>query len=397
VSGSGFRLPKNNTMTVPQEKAIDASIAEERINIKLVEKETADILTGGETVVEAETVAEGAEKEKEKEKENKDGDEKELIAAGTQALALSRFEEAAEKLAMAVEAQVNNLGPLAVEVAPTFHLYGRALFHSAVQKSSVFGEKAEQVNPAVEAASSSTSAAVAPPENFVFQGDGEEEEEEEDTNEDETQNLQDIEIPMSDDLELAWENLENARIIYEKENRPEHNLALADVHISLGDVSLESENFEEAIKDYQIALDMKKKVAPGNFRELAEAHFKLALAFEYSELNEQSIDEVKLAMSSLAMRIVSLKKQFPEGKGKEPAGSDTSEVSREIEELHGFLAELKSKETDLNALLIKEDNGESISAAPINTVNLTKAVDVSSLVKKRPMEQQPSEKKSKHE
>lgn len=70
-------------------------------------------------------------------------------------------------------------------------------------------------------------------DNFVF-------EDEDVESEDEAQNLEDIEIPIGDDLELAWENLDVARLILSKQEGTEFASQLADVHISLGDVSLES-------------------------------------------------------------------------------------------------------------------------------------------------------------
>jgi hypothetical protein len=39
---------------------------------------------------------------------------------------------------------------------------------------------------------------------------------------------------------LAWENLDCARVILEKQDKSEFGLQLADVHVTLGDVSLES-------------------------------------------------------------------------------------------------------------------------------------------------------------
>jgi HAT1-interacting factor 1 len=64
-------------------------------------------------------------------------------------------------------------------------------------------------------------------------------EDEEDLEEDQGQNLNEIEEP-TDDLELAWENLDVARLIFSKQSEKEYILQLADVHLSLGDVSLES-------------------------------------------------------------------------------------------------------------------------------------------------------------
>lgn len=71
---------------------------------------------------------------------------------------------------------------------------------------------------------------------FVFEGD----DDEDDLENDEGKVLDDIEIPLADDLELAWENLDLARLIYTQQEGNEYAMQLAEVHLALGDVSLES-------------------------------------------------------------------------------------------------------------------------------------------------------------
>ncbi|KAJ3271434.1 hypothetical protein HDV01_006640 [Terramyces sp. JEL0728] len=282
-----------------------------------------------------------------------------LLQEGTQALALGLYDDAAEKLAIAVELQVKHLGQYALEVAPTFYLYGKALLAVGAQKNSVLGEKADQ--PVQEQQINNP--------NFSFQGD------EEDLEDDEGKVLDEIELPPADDLELAWENLDVARLIFSTQTDEKSIHQLAEVHLSLGDVSLESENFEQAIKDFETALGLKKEHFGGNYRELAEAHFKLALSFEYSELNEEACEQVNLAMEALHKRIEDL---LPSNsKGKAPL---SKEIEKEVSEIHESLADLEMKLGDLNTLIDKETEGEQIapSKAP--------AQDISSLVKKRKTE-----------
>lgn len=80
---------------------------------------------------------------------------------------------------------------------------------------------------------------------FVFAE--EQEDEVEDDNEEEIDDgkaLQDIDlVEETDDLELAWENLDVARLILSKLEDAEHQIRLGDVHIALGEVSLESGKF----------------------------------------------------------------------------------------------------------------------------------------------------------
>jgi hypothetical protein len=45
-------------------------------------------------------------------------------------------------------------------------------------------------------------------------------------------------------------------------------------------------------------------------RELAEAYFKLGLALEYSEQFEEAIKQVELAMNSLRQRVAVLEKSI---------------------------------------------------------------------------------------
>lgn len=49
--------------------------------------------------------------------------------------------------------------------------------------------------------------------------------------------------PAEDDFETAWNILDVARIIFEKGEEKKDQLNLADVHLCLGDISLETGNY----------------------------------------------------------------------------------------------------------------------------------------------------------
>ena len=55
------------------------------------------------------------------------------------------------------------------------------------------------------------------------------------------------------DLQLAWENLESAKVIWSKDAQP-NAAALADVHGLLGDVAMESDDFATALAELDAAL-----------------------------------------------------------------------------------------------------------------------------------------------
>jgi HAT1-interacting factor 1 len=65
-------------------------------------------------------------------------------------------------------------------------------------------------------------------EEQVDDGDDDEEEEE------------GAEVPADDDFETAWDILDVARVIFEKSQDKDTKLKLADVHLCLGDISLET-------------------------------------------------------------------------------------------------------------------------------------------------------------
>ena len=67
----------------------------------------------------------------------------------------------------------------------------------------------------------------------MFEGDEEED--------DEGRPLSEVDLgDDTDDLELAWESLDLARIIFAKMDTEADKLKLADVYLALGDTSLES-------------------------------------------------------------------------------------------------------------------------------------------------------------
>ena len=67
------------------------------------------------------------------------------------------------------------------------------------------------------------------------------------------------------------------------------------------------EKFNEALSDYEKAIEIKKSVLEEDNRELAEAHYKYALALEFStEKADQALPELQKAVAVLKKRIETL-------------------------------------------------------------------------------------------
>lgn len=139
-----------------------------------------------------------------------------------------------------------------------------------------------------------------------------------------------------DDFNAAWEVLECARAIYEKqdkesdEGRDELRLKLADTYIALGDVSLETgkyfptrrvsihlmsswfrtcaEKFEQAISDYTAGLKLKSDLLPISSRQIAEAHYKLSIVLDLTSGRlGDAVVHVEHALESVEARLAEIR------------------------------------------------------------------------------------------
>ncbi|KAF9586278.1 hypothetical protein BGW38_007559 [Lunasporangiospora selenospora] len=291
----------------------------------------------------------------------------ELNEAGAKAFALQDYELAIEKLALASEMLGQIYGETSPKCADTLFMYGKALLEHGIQQSSVLGgvtqNKPKQELEAIVAAaggssSAASSSAATNNPRFVFEGDEEDEEDEEGDEEGEEGQGEDD----SDDFAVAWDVLDLARVLYHRIGTEDALLKLGDVHIALGDVSLESENFEQAVSDFQEAIKIKEARLDPDDRQLAEAHYKLALALEYTpNESEKAHEHIHQASSVLKARVQKLNGLLASGKGKARA-TDASEsetkMAKELVELHELIGEMEQKVQDMIANQAKKASEE---------------------------------------
>lgn len=124
--------------------------------------------------------------------------------------------------------------------------------------------------------------------------------EEEESNKDaeEKEDGEEQEEEEQSDFEIAWEVLDLSRALFIKQleedkaedEKRQLNLRLADVYDLLGEVSLESENFNQAVQDLQSALDLKSELYSSTSTAISEAHFKLSLAYELDSDTPNHLD-----------------------------------------------------------------------------------------------------------
>jgi len=182
--------------------------------------------------------------------------------------------------------------------------------------------------------------------------DGEEddsqEEDEEEDGEDKDGEEEDEDVS---NHQLAWEILELAKVIYQKqeEGNKEMSLKTAQVFLKLGEVGLESENYPQAIEDFQSCLKIQEKHMEKDDRCLAETHYQLGVAHSFSDQFDESIDSFTKALKIIEGRITNLEKNKEEKEAKEA----------EIKELNNLIPEIKEKIEDMEEM--KKDSKEKIN------------------------------------
>ncbi|KAL8906854.1 MAG: hypothetical protein Q9207_001781 [Kuettlingeria erythrocarpa] len=292
-----------------------------------------------------------------------------LVAQATSKYSVKDYDAAAELYSQATEIQAEINGEMAAKNADLLYAYGRCLYHAAVRNSDVLGSKvagekqqARSDKPskhngekyhspgsgpgttgssamteegfaqiAGDSGGSTKSEAAqnqAAKPYFQFTGDenfegsdGEADAQQPDGDPDEA-------AEEEDDFANAFEVLDLARVLLLKRLEEEQGETdyrsianqnnaetvrqlkerLADTHDLQAEISLEGERFPNAVDDLRAALELKKKLFPEESSLIAEAHYKLSLALEFSSVTEQ---------------------KTPDGGGDGEEGSHVDEAMRE--------------------------------------------------------------------
>jgi len=306
------------------------------------------------------------------------------VEQAKRAFALNKYEEAIDHYATALELITQQLGENAPETADLYFSYGKALLENAIVQSSVLGkDQPEDTNQ--EDASGSGGGINAP--ILSFSGDAEDMDDGEDhaldlfaqaaaiEEAEAEEGDDDDDGEPEDDFNAAWEVLDLARAIYNKQkdenNDEEVRLKLADTYIALGDVSLETEKFDQAITDYEVGLELKMDLLPTSSRQIAEAHYKLSMVLDLTSGRlSDAIIHVQKALESVERRLSELRSglagQLPplptqsdkdtKGKGKSSGrlvrddyvqNMSKTQIESEIKELHGLRDDLALKVEEL--------------------------------------------------
>uniref|UniRef100_G3UV11 Nuclear autoantigenic sperm protein n=1 Tax=Meleagris gallopavo TaxID=9103 RepID=G3UV11_MELGA len=303
------------------------------------------------------------------------------LVMGNIPAAVNAFQEAASLLG-------KKYGETADECAEAFFYYGKSLLELARMENGVLGNALEGVQVEEEGEKAEDDSALLAVDETE---ESEEEDKENDKAEDDKENELAVEDKESEEeeignLELAWDMLELAKVIYKRQETKEAQLHAAQAHLKLGEVSIESENYVQAIEEFQACLALQQKYLEAHDRLLAESHYQLALAYHYNSQFDEAVQQFGKSVEVIDKRMAMLTERIKK------AESGSPEDEKEIEELKGLLPEIKEKIEDskesqksarvaelaLKATLVGTTSGfaqsegsSSVSTIPVRKTSLT--------------------------
>ncbi|XP_033736645.1 protein HGV2-like isoform X2 [Pecten maximus] len=172
-------------------------------------------------------------------------------------------------------------------------------------------------------------------------------------------------------LQLAWEMLELAKVIYLKDEDKEAKLKAADAYLKLGEVSLETEQYAQSVLDFTACLNIQKSVLDPDDRSLAETYYQLGLAYSFNKEYDESIDSFRAAVKVMESKIESLQKcldddKFPppkEGSFDDPkklAEQEINDLKEILPDIRGKVEEVKEERRQIDELKKMAKEGMSV-------------------------------------
>jgi len=356
------------------------------------------------------------------------------LAAGKRDLLISDPNAAVASLALACELLGTHYGEMAFECGEAYYYYGRALLELARLEAGVIenldGDGESEENSVEDDDGQEAESPAAPSEESETPAEGEKEKVENETigSEDQAENAnkdqgdakevekEDEEDPSN--LQLAWEMLELAKTILVKQaesitivNAADDKDAeektklkedvenrISDTYQTLGELSIENENYPQAIEDLETCLKRRQDMLPEDSRCIAETHYQIGVAQGFNLQFDEAVASLEGAIKCLQTRIDKLKSKT---ESIDPTKVRDAFYTREneIKQIESLIPEIKEKIADTKDMktetfkklgdkrLMEEGIASAFGGAgSSNGEGTSKSVSTisSSLIKKRP-------------
>ncbi|XP_013784146.1 protein HGV2-like [Limulus polyphemus] len=187
-------------------------------------------------------------------------------------------------------------------------------------------------------------------------------------------------------LQLAWEFLELAKLIFKRQAEggdPLIQLKTAEIMLKLGEVSIESENYRQALDDLNDCLKLRKNLLQPDDRNLADTFYQLGLAYSFDNQFDTAVEHFEKAIQVIEDRIINLQKLLKEKPESNQVDFECG-IEKELEELKNIIPDIKSKIEDTADMkrnaeeVVREAAAERLRAAQQELTLLNAAGDSSS-------------------
>merc|ERR1712168_1619258 len=258
---------------------------------------------------------------------------KKLIGTGNRHLVMGDFVSAVNVFQEACGMLAARYGDTADECGEAFFLCGKSLLELARMENTVLGNALEGVpeesdgegdkpeNPNIESANNL---------------------DDDDDDDDDGENAEDKEEDEVGNLQLAWEMLEVAKVIYKRKENKDDQLMAAQALLKLGEVGAETGNYPQALEDFQECLALQLKHLPAHSRLLAESHYHVATTLCYMDRYSQAIQHYSSSIKVIENRLAMLQGAIDAAEGTDGAADER----KEMEELKLLLPDIKEKVED---------------------------------------------------
>uniref|UniRef100_A0A8C9SK66 Nuclear autoantigenic sperm protein (histone-binding) n=1 Tax=Scleropages formosus TaxID=113540 RepID=A0A8C9SK66_SCLFO len=245
--------------------------------------------------------------------------------------AVNVFQEACAMLA-------EKYGDTADECGEAFFLCGKALLELARMENTVLGNALEGVpEEDSEEGDNMNNSKTESADNLDEDDDDDDDSDEGEGPGDSKESEEEV-----GNLQLAWEMLEVAKVIYKRKETKEDQLMAAQAYLKLGEVGAESGNYAQALEDFQECLALQLKYLPPHSRLLAETHYQLGVTFGYTNHYTQALQHFSSSIKVIESRMALLQEAIDKADGEDGA----AEEKQEMEELMELLPDIREKVED---------------------------------------------------
>ncbi|KAK7802566.1 hypothetical protein U0070_009206 [Myodes glareolus] len=116
-------------------------------------------------------------------------------------------------------------------------------------------------------------------------------------------------------LELVWDMRDLAKIIFKRQETKETPLYAAQAHLKLGEVSVGSENYNQAVEEFQACLSLQEQYLEAQDHLLAETHSQLGLTYSDNSQYGEAVAQFDRFIEVIEKRMAVLNEQMKEAEG----------------------------------------------------------------------------------